>query len=409
MLPAVAVISADLENGMAERKTNLSKRLFLILAGLALVIAVAIVLFLPARIARRLNALQAQPPYRVSRAVQLLHDSLFVADLHADALLWNRDLLSRSADGHVDVPRLIAGNVALQAFTAVTKTPRNLNIERNEDDSDDITLLAIAQRWPVATWTSLKERALFQARKLHEIAEHSNGKLMLIKTARDLQNYIAARRQMAGITAGFLGMEGAHALEGDLNNLDIFFEAGYRMIGLTHFFDNEVGGSAHGVEKGGLSEFGRLAVKRMEALDILIDLAHASPRLIDDVLTLASRPLIVSHSGCRGQCDNQRNLSDEHLRRIAQAGGVIGIGFWETAVCGADAAAIAASIRYAIAVAGIDHVGLGSDFDGAVTTPFDASGMALLTAALVEDGFAREEIDKIMGGNVQRLLLQTLP
>lgn len=394
---------------MREKRKSLARRRFLLVAGLVLTIVAMIVIFVPGRVARRLNAVHAQPPYRVSEAVQLLHDSLFVADLHADALLWSRDLLSRSADGHVDVPRLIAGNVALQAFTVVTKTPRNLNIERNEDDSDDITLLAMAQRWPVATWTSLRERALFQARKLHEIAEHSNGKLILIKTARDFQNYIAARRQTAGITAGFLGMEGAHPLAGDLNNLEIFFESGYRMIGLTHFFDNEVGGSAHGVEKGGLSEFGRLVVKRMETLRMLVDLAHASPRLIDEVLALATRPLIVSHSGCRGQCDNQRNLSDEHLRRIAQTGGVIGIGFWETAVCGANAAAIAAAIRYAVTVAGIDHVGLGSDFDGAVTTPFDASGMALLTAALVEDGFAREEIHKIMGGNVQRLLLQTLP
>lgn len=385
------------------------KRWFLVIAGLAVMGVVMIVVFVPARVARRLNAVHTRPPYRVSEAVQLLHDSLFIADLHADALLWNRDLLTHSTDGHVDVPRLIAGNVALQAFTVVTKTPRHLNIERNAADSDDITLLAMAQRWPVATWTSLKERALFQARKLHEIARHADGKLVLIKTASDLQNYITARRQSGGITAGFLGMEGAHPLENDLDNLEIFFDAGYRMIGLTHFFDNEIGGSAHGIEKGGLSEFGRLAVKRMEELHILIDLAHASPRLIDEVLALATRPLIASHSGCRGQCDNQRNLSDEHLRGIARTGGVIGIGFWETAVCGAEAAAIAAAIRYAVSVAGIDHVGLGSDFDGAVTTPFDASGMALLTAALLEEGFAREEIRKIMGGNVQRLLLQTLP
>ncbi|NUM72839.1 dipeptidase [candidate division KSB1 bacterium] len=394
---------------MTETKKSLLKRWFLIVAGLTLVIVAIVVTFLPARVARRLNAVHVRPPYRVTETVQLLHDSLFIADLHADALLWNRDLLTRSTNGHVDVPRLLAGNVAVQAFTVVTKTPRNLNIERNTGDSDDITLLAMAQRWPVATWTSLKERALFQARKLHEIAGRSDGKLVLIKTSSDLQNYMAARRESTDMTAGFLGMEGAHPLEGDLNNLDIFFEAGYRMIGLTHFFDNEVGGSAHGVEKGGLSAFGTLAVKRMEELHILVDLAHASPRLIDEVLAIATRPLVVSHSGGRGQCDNQRNLSDEHLRGIAQTGGVIGIGFWETAVCGVDAAAIAAAIRYAVNVAGIDHVGLGSDFDGAVTTPFDASGMALLTAALLEEGFGREEIHKIMGGNVQRLLLQTLP
>jgi microsomal dipeptidase-like Zn-dependent dipeptidase len=111
----------------------------------------------------------------------------------------------------------------------------------------------------------------------------------------------------------------------------------------------------------------------------------------------------------RGTCDNQRNLSDDQLKRIAQTGGVIGIGFWETAVCGKDATAIAKAIRYTANLVGVDHVGLGSDFDGAVTTPFDTTGLVQITDALIAEGFTDEEIGKIMGRNTLKLLLQNLP
>ena len=118
---------------------------------------------------------------------------------------------------------------------------------------------------------------------------------------------------------------------------------------------------------------------------------------------------VASHTGVRGVLDNARNLADDHLRGIAATGGVVGIGFWPTACGGVDAAAIARSIRYAIDVAGADHVGLGSDFDGGVPTPFDASGLAQLTDALLEAGATEDEIAKVMGGNAIRVLAETLP
>jgi microsomal dipeptidase-like Zn-dependent dipeptidase len=142
---------------------------------------------------------------------------------------------------------------------------------------------------------------------------------------------------------------------------------------------------------------------------MIVDVAHASARTIDDVLEIATRPVFVSHSGVKGTCDNQRNLSDEHLKGIARTGGVIGIGFWDTAVCGKDATAIAKGIRYAANLIGVDHVGLGSDFDGAVITPFDASGLVQITDALLAEGFSDDDIGKIMGRNVLRLLIQNLP
>ena len=142
---------------------------------------------------------------------------------------------------------------------------------------------------------------------------------------------------------------------------------------------------------------------------MLVDVAHAAPRTIADVLAIATRPVIDTHTGVRGTCDNQRNLSDEEVRGIAATGGVVGIGYWDTATCGTDAASVARSIRYAARVAGVEHVALGSDFDGAVNEPFDTTGVVQVTDALLAEGFNEDEIRMIMGGNVFRLLAETLP
>src|SRR6185503_8353863 len=114
-----------------------------------------------------------------------LHRRLVIADMHADSLLWGRDLLRRASHGHVDLPRLAEGNVAVQGVSVVTKTPRNLNLQRNDDRTDDVTLLALIQRWPRRTWGSLKERALYQAERLRTMAEGSDGRLALLRTRAD--------------------------------------------------------------------------------------------------------------------------------------------------------------------------------------------------------------------------------
>lgn len=383
-----------------------------ILTVLVVVVVPALGIFffvVPAQVEKRMNRTLTAPPYQASERAVELHKKLLVADLHADSLLWARDLLERGSRGHVDIPRLIEGNVALQAFTIVTKTPRNMNIENNTGDTDNITLLAVAERWPIKAWSSLAERALYQARKLQETADRSAGKFTLVRTSAELSAYLDRRIKEPQITAGFLGIEGAHALDGNLDNIDRLFDAGVRMMAPTHFFDNDIGGSAHGVAKGGLSDKGREMIRRMEARKMIVDLAHASPQTIDDVLAIATRPVVISHTGVKGTCDNTRNLSDDQLRAIAKTGGVIGIGFWDTAVCGTDAKAIARAIRYAANVAGVDHVALGSDNDGAVTVPFDISGVVEITDALIAEGFTDEEIGKIMGRNTLRLLIENLP
>jgi microsomal dipeptidase-like Zn-dependent dipeptidase len=364
---------------------------------------------LPAIVERSQNRVERAASYEASAKALELYQKLLIADLHADSLLWNRDLLERGTRGHVDVPRLIEGNVAVQAFTLVTKVPATINIERNSDRWDVITLLAFFQGWPVATWTSLTERALHQARKLHDYASRSEGKLVLVESREDLSQYLTRRAGSRDLTAGFLGVEGAHALDDDLSNIDVLFDAGIRMMAPTHFFDTKLGGSAHGEGKGGLTDMGREMIRRMEAKRMILDLAHASPKLIDDALAVATRPVVVSHTGVKGTCDNQRNLSDDAIRGIARTGGVIGIGHWETAVCGRDGRAIAKAIRHVVDLVGIEHVGLGSDFDGAVTTPFDTTGLVEIVDGLLQEGFSEGEIRLAMGENVLRLLLENLP
>jgi len=389
----------------------MKRKIFIAFIVLILLLVTAFFFVVPSQLEKRLNVSLNSPPYLASERAVELHKKLLVADLHADSLLWDRDLMQSASRGHVDIPRLISGNVALQAFTVVTKTPYvwKMNIERNDDSSDNITILAIAQRWPTATWSSLTQRALYQAKKLQDVASRSSGNFTLIKTGAELSSYLDRRIVEPRITAGFLGIEGAQALDGKIENIDVLFDAGFRMMSPSHFFDTDIGGSAHGVDKGGLTDKGKEMIRRMEAKRMIVDVAHASASTIEDVLAMATRPVFVSHTGVRGTCDNQRNLSDQQLQGIARTGGVIGIGYWDTAVCGKDAKAIARAIRYTANLTGVDHVGLGSDFDGAVVEPFDTTGLVQITDALIAEGFNDEEIGKIMGRNVLKLLIQNLP
>jgi microsomal dipeptidase-like Zn-dependent dipeptidase len=147
----------------------------------------------------------------------------------------------------------------------------------------------------------------------------------------------------------------------------------------------------------------------MEAHRMIVDLAHASAQTIQQVLAIATRPLVVSHTGVKGTCDNNRNLSDEQIRAVAAKGGLIGIGYWDTATCGSDARAIVKAMRYVSSRVGVEHVALGSDFDGAITAPFDVTGLAEITDALLEAGYSEGEIRMIMGENVLSFLQANLP
>lgn len=369
---------------------------------LFVLVLVAILLFVaPSLVERFANRVERRPPYPAAAwARELMRGYV---DLHADSLLWGRDLSKRASRGHVDLPRLQDAGAGLQVFSVVTQAPLGMNLDSNPDRPDMITALAIASRWPSPTWGSRLERALYQARRLRDIAARSGGALVVVWSRKDL----AALR--APDIGALLALEGSQALEGQLANLEALEDAGFRILAPTHFVDTEISGSAHGANKGGLTDLGRAWVRRMEQRKLIIDLAHASPAAIDDVLSMASRPVVVSHTGVKGTCDNRRNLSDGQLRALAQNGALIGIGFWKAATCGVDAATVARAFRHAAGVIGVEHLAVGSDFDGAVAQPFDATGVPSLAEALRAERFKDAEIQAIASANAIRFFSAQLP
>lgn len=383
------------------------KRVLLVIGLLALLGLAYVHWVLPGKVEASMNVVLPHQAYVISDEAQRLHESTFVVDLHSDSLLWKRDLTKQSSIGHMDVPRLKAGNVALQMFSATTKSPADFNYSSNTSSSDDITLLAVASMWPPRTWFSLYERAAYQLDKLHAVSEHSD--LTVIKSKQDLENLIESRSRGESTIGGLYLIEGAHPLEGDIENLDRLFEQGLRVVGLTHFFDNELGGSLHGISGEGLSEFGRSVIRRANELNLIIDVAHASPAMVKEVLALSSAPVMLSHGGLEGACDTERNLSDALMKQFASKGGLIGIGYWDGAVCDPSPEGIVRSIRYAIDLLGVDHVALGSDYDGTVHVPFDTSEVSVLTETMLQSGFSEEEVRKVLGENAKQFFLQNLP
>jgi len=379
----------------------------------ALVLAVSLGLFLtfaPAILDEQQNVVVEHQAYEISDQAQQLHSSLLIGDWHADSLLWMRNLSEQYDYGHLDFPRMQQGNMALQMFTTVTKSPSGQNYERNSSDaSDNITLLAMAQRWPAATWTSLAERALFQADKLYKLAARDPDNLMLIRSRIELAEFLKRRQSNPTLIGGLLGTEGSHALDGDLDNIQRLFNNGFRMMSLQHFFDNKLGGSLHGTSGEGLTQFGRDAVNKMLALGIMLDVSHSSEQVVVDTLAISNKPLIVSHTGFQGHCPSPRNISDKLMEQIAAAGGLIAVGFWDGAICGNSPATVAAAIVYGIGLVGEDHISLGSDFDGTVTTSFDGSEMAVITQALLEANLSEQQIRKVMGENMLTFLQTYLP
>lgn len=380
------------------------RKLLLGLLGLVILGAIVFFGFVPGMAERSMNKVVPTALPAITPQAKALHATLAIADMHADTMLWNRNLLTRAHQGQVDLPRLIEGNYTLQVFSSVTKTPKHQNYDANPSNTDNITLLAIGQLQPIRTWGSLLQRSLWHAEKLKRAAADSKGQFRVITSAAELDRLLADRGKGEKVVGGMLSIEGLHDLEGKLSNLDVVYGAGFRMAGLAHFFDNQVAGSMHGEHKGGLTPLGRQVVQRMERLGMIVDVAHSSHETVAEVLAMARRPVVSSHGGVQATCKVNRNLTDDEIRGIAKTGGVIGIGYWDAAVCSTSPKAIVDAIAHVRDVVGIDHVGLGSDFDGAVTTGFDSSQVIAVTQELMNRGFSPEDIRKVMGGNVLRLI-----
>lgn len=364
---------------------------------------------LPGVAERAINKRVEHDPYAIGEAARALHGSIDVSDLHADPLPWKRDWLERTDRGHTDLPRMVEGGVALQVFGAPTRTPLGQNYERNEDGFDVFAVISIAQLWPTSTWFSPFGRAVHQAQTLADLARRSDGQLRIIRSRADLRALLDARARGQQTMGAIFAIEGAHALEGDLAHLDELDRLGLRVVGLTHFFDNELGGSLHGISGAGLSDFGRSVVLEAARRRMVVDVAHASAPMVAEVLAMTDRPVILSHGGFKGVCDTARNLADESMQAIAEHGGLIGVGFWDGAVCDPSPDGVVRAIRYGIDLVGVDHIALGSDFDGGTTVEFDAAELPVLTQTMLDRGFTESEIRQVMGDNAIRFFLAQLP
>ncbi len=381
------------------------------LLGLALIGGgIYFFVILPTSVDRKTNFVEPHAPYVVSEQAKTLHADMRVADLHADTLLWKRNPVKRQKRGQSDFPRFREGSVALQVFSTVTFVPGGMNATANKMENDRMVLLSVAQAWPPRTWNSIYERAIYQAERLHKAEQQAGGDFVIARTKTDLRNALKLRTLNRDIVVGVLATEGAHPLEGKLENLDNLYDAGFRMIGLQHFFDNKLGGSLHGAEKGGLTPFGQEVVKKIVEKDMMIDVAHSSLKVVEDVLALTDAPMVVSHTGILGLCNNPgRNIPDHLMQRIADRGGLIGVGYWEMAVCDTTPDGIAKMLIYGAEKFGVEAIALGSDFDGAVTTRLDTSELVAITDALLRRGMSEPDIRKVMGENQIAYFLKYLP
>jgi len=325
---------------------------------------------------------------------QALHGEHPAIDLHADTLMWTRWLgydlharheppLWRSAfGGHIDLPRMRDGGMGAQFFGLVS--------------------------------LPLTQRMKGLARVIHEqidvlgeaIARHP-ADLRLVRTAAEIET---ARRE--GALGALLGIEGAHALEGDLANVDAFARRGVRYLGLLHFSANEAGFPAYGRgrrDDEGLTTFGRDLVRRCEAAGVLVDLAHVNRRGFLDACAIATKPPIVSHTGVLGAFEHWRNVDVDQLRAVADKGGVVGVIFCPRYVGGDGLEPVVRHMKHILDVVGEDAPALGSDWDGFIVPTrqlADPRGLPLLTDALLEAGIPARTVGKILRDNVMRVLAE---
>jgi membrane dipeptidase len=325
-----------------------------------------------------------------SSEARAIHAEFPAIDLHADTLMWSRwvgyDLSARHRPplpraafaGHVDVPRMVDGGLGAQFFGLVAVPIARHGSARSIDEQIDQLDAQIAR---------------------------SSGRLRKTRTSAELEQ---AMRD--GVTSALLGIEGAHALEGDLDRIDHFARRGVRYLGLLHFTANEAGFPAYGRGRRDgerLTPWGRELVRRCEAADVLVDLAHLNRRGFMEACAIATRPPIVSHTGVSGAFAHWRNIDDDQLRAIAARGGIVGIMFCPRYLGGEGLGPVVQHIRHVIEVAGEDAPALGSDWDGMIVPTrelYDAAQLPRLTDALLEAGLSRRAIGKILRENALRVL-----
>ncbi len=365
-----------------------------------------------------------------------LHERLFTLDTHGDTPTTSlmRDGWEFGA-GHTfagdgtqcDLPRMVAGGIDAMVWAVYSTQAARV----------------------AAGYDQATERALRVLARTRAVVDRNADRCGLALTAAD-----GPRLKAGGRRAIYLSIENSYSLGRDLGNVRKFYDLGVRMLGLTHMLNNDLADSStdpRGPEWGGLSPWGREVLAECNRLGIALDASHASDAALDELLRLSRAPVILSHSGCRAVCDHPRNLDDDRLRALAAQGGVIQLNALPIAVVptredGRTAALSAMLLQlgesvltpavlaraeeawhrieqaypnpratlddyvqhleHAVRVAGIDHVGIGCDFDGGggVAGLNDVSEYPNLTAALLARGFTPADLEKIWGGNTLRLL-----
>ena len=317
-----------------------------------------------------------------------LHYNSIIFDGHCDTLLevldGKRRLNERSTEGHIDLPRLREGGVTAQVFAIFI---------------EDKYLPAKAARQTLRLLDVL----------YNELAANTDS-LVLATMAEDIE-----RAKQTGKVAAVVGIEGAESLEGELGLLRIFHRLGVRLLTIAWSRRNE---AADGIQEartgGGLTNFGLKLVEECNRLGIMVDISHLAPAGVRDVLETSSKPVIASHSNAYALCPHPRNLTDQQLTALAENGGVVGVTFVPSFIAEdrkeASLEKLLDHIDHIVRVAGIDHVGLGSDFDGFSPPPpaglEDVTRLPGITAGLLSRGYSADEVRKILGGNFLRVFRQ---
>ncbi len=321
--------------------------------------------------------------------IQLHLDSI-VFDGHCDFLHQTvrdeRRFDERLTIGCVDLPRLVDGGVTAQIF-------------------------AIWDYWAqLPAECSATVESLCQVDAFYAMVEQNEGRFLPATHAADIE-----KAKAEGKVAGILSLEGAEPLAGDIELLRIFYRLGVRNLGLTWDYRNQAGDGVGVAEPGGLTDYGRALVREANRLGMMIDIAHLPPQGVADVLHTTERPVIDSHANAHALCGHRRNLTDAQLDALAANGGVVCVafvpGFIHSDPSQASLEGVLDHIDYIVRRIGIDHVGIGSDFDGYDGTTRgleDASHLPTLTAGLAARGYDEPSLRKILGLNLLRIFRQVV-
>ena len=322
-------------------------------------------------------------------------------DIHARIL---------SVDTHTDTPLWFTRG----DFSVGKRKSNQVSIQKMEEGKLDAQFLGIflaqKERDEASSQAAVEKCIKMIENTYADVAKYQDG-CGIALTEED-----ALRLKAEGKKAFFLGIENGYAIGKDIKNVKKFKDMGIQYMTLSHSYDNDICNSSSNTEDAskGLTAFGRKVVKEMNKVGMMIDVSHVSEGTFWDVIKLSKDPVFASHSSVKALCDHDRNLTDEQLRALAKNGGVIHIciydGYLNNDAKAASVDDVVKHIDHAVKVAGIDHVGIGSDFDGGGGVPgcTGDNDMINITVKLIEKGYSEEDIRKIWGGNFFRVMNQVI-